>query len=236
MKIKMLGTGCIYTKYNSATTLINDTILVDAPNGSLKQFLKNENDINKLNTILVTHMHGDHTADIIFFLAYNKHLRNNNMITIVGPTGIKNKLVELEKAYNFTNENDFENYYNVKIIETFNEIVLVNGNKIQAIEVIHGNEKNTQGFVINDTVGYTGDSILCDGVEKIFSLSKVVVADCSHLRSNNYHMGVNNIEYLIKKYWKPIIATHLRDETREYLIANPRKNLYVVDDFTEFNT
>ena len=34
------------------------------------------------------------------------------------------------------------------------------------------------GFIINDKLGLTGDSSLCDGVQEIFSNSKIIVADC----------------------------------------------------------
>ena len=36
-KIKVIGTGAIYTKYNSACTLINNELIVDMPNGTTKQ-------------------------------------------------------------------------------------------------------------------------------------------------------------------------------------------------------
>lgn len=68
MKITLIGTGSMYTKYNSASTLINDDLLVDLPNGTTKQLLKQGFDLTKIKTILITHFHGDHTADIPFFI------------------------------------------------------------------------------------------------------------------------------------------------------------------------
>ena len=41
MKIELIGTGAIYSKYNSACTLINEDMIIDFPNGTLKQLLKN---------------------------------------------------------------------------------------------------------------------------------------------------------------------------------------------------
>lgn len=48
MKVELIGTGAIYTKYNSACTLINDDIIVDMPNGTLKQLLKKIITLKKL--------------------------------------------------------------------------------------------------------------------------------------------------------------------------------------------
>ena len=100
MNIKLIGTGAIYTKYNSACTLIDNKIIVDMPNGTLKQLLKQGLDCKEIKTIVITHKHGDHTADIPFFL---KHIcayyKENYKITIIGPLGIRKKIIELFNAY-----------------------------------------------------------------------------------------------------------------------------------------
>lgn len=56
MKVEMIGTGAIYTKYNSASTLIDDTLLVDIPNGVHKQLFKKGYAIHNINHILITHL------------------------------------------------------------------------------------------------------------------------------------------------------------------------------------
>ena len=40
MKLKIIGSGNIFSKYNSASYLIDDKILIDVPNGTCK-ILKN---------------------------------------------------------------------------------------------------------------------------------------------------------------------------------------------------
>ena len=34
MNVKLVGTGAIYTKYNGACTLVDNTLIVDMPNGT----------------------------------------------------------------------------------------------------------------------------------------------------------------------------------------------------------
>ena len=72
MNVKLVGTGAIYTKYNGACTLVDNKLIVDMPNGTLKQLLKKGIDCKNIKTILITHKHGDHTADVPFF--FNTYL------------------------------------------------------------------------------------------------------------------------------------------------------------------
>lgn len=238
MKVELIGTGAIYTKYNSACTLINDDLIVDMPNGALKQLLKKNYKPGKLKTILITHMHGDHTADIPFFLEYiftcNKV---DNEIVIIGPQGIRNKIVQLFDVYNFRDREEIEEAIKIKYIELNQEdsIVDVQNYKIQGILVSHGEEKPAYGYVINDSLSCTGDTKICEGVEKLVRNSKITIADTSIIEGDCFHMGIDNIKYLTEKYNKRIIATHLRDTTMEQLNKEKNKNILVVEDGYQFN-
>lgn len=237
MKVELVGTGAIYTKYNSACTLLNEELMVDMPNGTVKQLLKNGHKPEKIKTILVTHMHGDHTADIPFLFVYiYSHIKIESKITIIGPKGIKNKIIELYEAYNFKNIDDIQKVIDTNFIELNEEEVEIELEeyKIKAIQVSHGEEKPAYGYNINNTLSCTGDSGICKGVEKLIESSKVTIADTSLIQGNCDHMGIDNIKYLVEKYNKQIIATHLRDTTREELNKQEHKNILVVEDGYQF--
>ena len=53
MKVTLIGTGAIYTKYNSASTLINNNLIIDMPNGTLKQLLKNNYEQTNIKIIYI---------------------------------------------------------------------------------------------------------------------------------------------------------------------------------------
>jgi ribonuclease Z len=234
MKIELIGTGAIYTKYNSACTLINDDMIVDMPNGTLKQLLKKNYNPEKIKTILITHMHGDHTADVPFFLKYVYNFSKiSNEIVIIGPKGIKNQIVKLFDAYRFEDKKEIKQKMKIKYIELDqeNEIIKdINGYRVQSILVSHGEEKPAYGYVVNDTIGLTGDSGICKGVEEIIKNSKITIADTSLLEGDSCHIGIDNIKYLTEKYKKEIISTHLRDATREKLKNDKINNVLVVED------
>ena len=237
MKVELIGTGAIYTKYNSASTLINDDIIVDMPNGTLKQLLKKNYKPEKIKTILITHLHGDHTADIPFFFKYMHYSEENKGVTIVGPKGIENKIEQLFDAYNFEDKKIIEEKKSIKYIEISKENIIledIKQYKIHGIKVIHGKETLAYGYIINDALGITGDTSICNGVKKIIESTKITIADCSFSKGDLEHMGIDNIEYLAETYQKQIIPTHLLNSTREKLKGMNTENVLLVEDGYKF--
>lgn len=235
MKIKVIGTGAIYTKYNSACTLINNELIVDMPNGTLKQLLKMNIKPENIKTIIITHLHGDHTADLPFFYEYVfEFLKDKREITVIGPKGIKNKIVELSNAYNFENEEEINKNFNLKYIEFEEEKENANilDYKIEAVKVIHGKEKIAYGYIINQKLGFTGDCGMCDGTKYIFKNSKIVVSDCSSKNINNTHLDIDEIKQI--KDNAKVYFTHMVDRTRERLQKENIENFIIGKDGDEF--
>ena len=48
-------------------------------------------------------------------------------------------------------------------------------------------------------------------------------------------MGIDNINFLLKKYNKKIVTTHLREEVRKKIIDLKNKNYMLGEDGEEFN-
>lgn len=235
MKIKVIGTGAIYTKCNSASTLINNEIIIDMPNGTLKQLLKMNIEPKKIKTIIITHLHGDHTADLPFFFEYVfEFLKDKREITVIGPKGIKSKIVELSNAYNFENEEEIHKNFNLKYIEfeEEKENTDILDYQIEAVKVIHGKEKLAYGYIINQKLGFTGDSGLCDGARYIFENSEMVISDCSSKNVNNTHLDIEEIKQIHKN--AKVYCTHMVDRTRQKLLKENIENFIVGTDGDEF--
>lgn len=234
MKIKLIGTGAMYTAYNSACTLIDNKIIVDMPNGTIKQLLKENINVGLIDIILITHMHGDHTADIPFFLKYIfNYLKTNKNIKIVGPLGIKNKIIKLFNAYNFEDEKEIEQFFNIEFIEILENEIEIDNYFIKSYLVLHGEEKPALGYVIDNKLGLTGDSGLCNNIEEIFKKSQMIISDSSLDIGDSCHLGINDLDYLTKKYNKKVLCTHLRDETRNIITRGNFENIIVKEDFYE---
>ena len=234
MKIKLVGTGAMYTAYNSACTLIDNKIIVDMPNGTIKQLLKENINVGLIDIIIITHMHGDHTADIPFFLKYIfNYLKTKKNIKIVGPLGIKNKIIKLFNAYNFEDEKEIEHFFNIEFIEILENEIEIDNYFIKSYLVLHGEEKPALGYVIDNKLGLTGDSGLCNNIEEIFKKSQMIISDSSLDIGDSCHLGINDLDYLTKKYNKKVLCTHLRDETRNIITKGNFENIIVKEDFYE---
>ena len=96
MKLKILGSGSIYSKDNSASYLIDNKILVDVPNGTCKILKRIEVEPNDISDIVITHFHGDHYFDMPFMLL-SKITANNGICNVYCDESGENKIYNLTK-------------------------------------------------------------------------------------------------------------------------------------------
>lgn len=150
MKIKMIGTGSIGAESFSSCTLIDDNILVDLGNGNVKNMKRFGVIPSKIKVILISHLHGDHFADIPFFM-FDKFFNNSEEKTIIYcPVGTLNKV---EEIYRIIFPGDFEKVYNgsnveFKEFEKLENEEVMSGVFVDSYEVNHGNCKPAFGFTI----------------------------------------------------------------------------------------
>ena len=234
MKVRLLGTGAIYSKYNCASELIDDKILVDVGNGVLKELKKINYDFAKLEMIIITHLHADHYADLPALILNLEVEENLKPIYIAGPKELKEKLTELCHIYY---QDFFDKFFGekIKFIEILPEtkvIDVLNDYDIKIQKVNHCNIES-YGYIINNKLGITGDTCICKEVLNIFENSEIVITDISMIEGTNYHMGIDDIETIRKTYKNKIIATHLRDDTREELKKRCLKDVIIKEDGVE---
>lgn len=241
MKVKMIGTGSIYVKERSACCLVDERILVDCGNGTIKTLLQFNIDFTKIDTLLITHLHGDHFLDIPFLIMLRNSYNLQNEFKIYCPRGTEEtvgKIIELA----FPDINDWtelRDKVKVRFIEfdNLNNAEVVPGYFVNSYNVIHGEIKNAYGYTIknNDKViGVSGDSAYCNNIENIVKESDIAILDTSLINGNNLHMGINDIELILSKYNKRIVATHMREETKTQLKEMKIDNLIIPDDGEEF--
>ena len=236
VKMRIIGSGGIFVADASASTLIDDSILIDCGAGTFKQLLRLNCDVGKISTIVITHLHADHFMDVPFMmLTARKNIDNGQKLTIFVPEGGVKATHEIAK-YIWNPEDTTESWWpqNVEVIEYKNgESFTADGATIEPVKVVHGKVR-ASGFIVEKAgkrIGFSGDSIMCDGIQKIVEASDWAVLDTSFPKSGSaIHMGLDDIYGLCSAYpGKKFIATHIFEETRK-MIRRDIPNLIVPGD------
>ena len=234
MKLKIIGSGSMWTGYNSASYMIDDNILVDMPNGMCKNLFRVKLDPRNIEHVLITHFHGDHYFDMPFYLLLKSRADNKNVNIYCGKEGKRKNKALLKMAFPNSCKDVLKS---VSPNYNHDEHFTIKDYDIKRCLVDHGRMKPAYGYIIktkSSTVSFTGDSCLCAEVEHMASISDYLILDCMFLKGTTKHMGIDNIKYLLDKYPKcQYIVTHLEDETRKELKKQSLKNVIIPEDGEE---
>ncbi len=232
MKIQMIGTGNIAATSNSASVLINDHILFDMPNGNLKAMIRQNIDILKIDTVIISHTHADHCFDIPFFLWYKENYKKDEgqVATKIITDEITRKTVETIIDLSYFNSSkrakkefkDFSQITNIGNLEVINEpmqhkgISYANGYKIKENDI---------------SIGLTGDATICEGVKNLAAQVEYLISDVTLEEGDNSHMGINNLLELLKENPNlKVIPIHMQDKTKNKLKEQNLENLIILED------
>ena len=237
MKVKTVGTGAISVKQRSACSLIDDKILIDCGNGIVKTLLEQDVNVNNIDVLLITHLHGDHFADIPFLIMQRNFCPAENELKIYCPIGTEEKVGKIFSLI-YSDTTDWtvsRDYAKIKFIEfeKLENLEVINGYFVDSVIVDHGNFKPAYGFIIKNgekRIAVSGDSTYCETIEKMVECSDISVLDMSFVESGAKHMGVNDVKMLSEKYNKKLIETHMSDASRKFVIENRIDGIIVPND------
>jgi ribonuclease BN (tRNA processing enzyme) len=210
MKLIFLGTSSLMSeKTINTSVLINDNILVDIGSGTLVQLQKYNKKVSDIKYIIISHYHSDHFLDIADFIL-KRAIRGyiNNKLVIIGPEGIKTKVIELLR---FTNgdRNDITKFHDISEKNNI-EFIEMNGNEyadnfinIRSLPMIHGQTTPCNGYIIdidNIKLGYTGDTTMCANLNEMCNEVNNLIIDASELETSMKHIGLVDIKKLSDNY------------------------------------
>ena len=231
MIVKVIGSGSMWTSYNSASYLIDDSIVVDYPNGMCKYLFRIGVDPRTINHILITHFHGDHYFDIPFMFILKSRAENNLLNIYCSKNGKdkNNKLLKLafpNSAKDILKEADIK--YNYK------EKFKIDGYDVSKVLVSHGRTKPSYGYILskdNNCIGFTGDTTICEGVKYMASKCDYLFCDCMFIKGTTKHMGIDMLEELSREYPNcKFVVSHLEDSTRHELQKSNIPNVIIPED------
>jgi ribonuclease BN (tRNA processing enzyme) len=238
MKLQLIGTGSITAPQTSASSLIDDHILIDCGTGVIKELMKQKINIFDIDTILITHLHADHFFDLPYIILLRSFNQITNNLKIYGPKNLKKKVNALFEI-GYADLDDVEKLFfagNTSIVEFDNLEKEINGHLITSILVEHGETKPSYGYIIEKDgkkIGFSGDSCYCQAIDHLVDSCDVSVLECSFPYNSKEHMGPEIIEKLALK--GKIIVTHMSLYTRKELKKRNIDNVTIGKDSDIFH-
>ncbi len=181
-------------------------------------------DVFAVELCLITHFHADHFFDLVILLLEKRFKKSDNKrIIVIAPPGAEENMKQLVNlAYpGIWQRTKAES--GLEIIEVDDgKVVDKLGYQITAYRVEH-EDIEAFGYVVEKSgykAGFTGDSVLCSGIEQIIKQSNIAFIDTSFIDDTSGHMGAKTYQKLVKRYRQTcqVLPTHMSDDAREYLI------------------
>ncbi len=189
MNIIILGSGTTIPLSDRASPSLalikeNRPILFDMGPGTLRQLAKAGLDFKDIGQIFITHLHPDHTADIIHFLfacMIPSVRKSKSHFVITGPEGLKTLINRLQQAY----------FPWLNLPTQMMEIQeLAAGGKTQRIyqgmDIVTGPTHHTAHSLAyrvevrsGESFVYSGDTGLCDDIVELSEGTDLLILECS---------------------------------------------------------
>tara|TARA_X000000368_G_scaffold417385_1_gene413634 strand:- start:2824 stop:3588 length:765 start_codon:yes stop_codon:yes gene_type:complete len=159
--VELLGSGNAFLPSGRLHSFlaIDKHIVVDCPPTALASLRKAGISPADIDTILITHVHGDHVFGFPFFLLERKYISDREglkELTVAGSSGVKERLTHLcNLAYPGSLE---------EVLETINwvDVPNVKGWTMERFEVLHDPEVDPHGWMMTNDEGWSmihsGDS------------------------------------------------------------------------------
>lgn len=228
MEINFLGVGGAINSTSFHTSiLVENKILIDTPPSIGTHLNANEIDLQNIDSILISHLHGDHFFGLPLLLIEYSLSPRTKPLRIFGPEGFEEKILTLVKL-SFPEYEPMEliraskpEFFEYKEIDNFIESDDLH---ISAIEVPHSSLK-AYGFNLqNDStsVFFSADSEFFSGLEQILINSQYAILDGTTLDIPlPTHMNYRQIKDIASKHkdiW--FFVTHRSNYKADSLPSN----------------
>ena len=208
MKLYILGCMGPYPEKDRAlSSYLVETdeskVLVDCGSGALAN-LQKYIEIKELDGLILSHLHGDHMADVLSLRYYcaSHNVRLN--VYLPNEDSCEYRLIAGTPFFNIVHIQD-------------GKTIKIKDQEITFVEMIH--PKQTFGIRVTDglvTLSYTGDTVLNPNLDILTEGADVVLADCSYPTElhtpQTPHMSLyQGAKYAENKPFK-LLVTHIKPE------------------------
>ena len=227
MKLTVLGSGTVDPQplrsssgYHLATS--EGDFLFDLGNGALRRAVEFELEPNRVGRLFLSHLHPDHTADLVPFLFARNYApppwNECVPLTIHGPVGTEAMIEALYNAWPSIAPK--EGKAQVDVSEYDEGCVFQREQvKVEAVSVEHG-DMIAHAFRVTDgtrVLAYSGDTKLCAGARTVAREADLFICECScfprgcePLYCREVHLSWEDVAEICREAQpKRLLLTHL---------------------------
>lgn len=220
MRLKVLGCGDAFAsggRFNTSFLLFDEgkNVMIDCGASTLIRLKQESINPTDIDTIIITHFHGDHFGGIPFLILSNKiEYDRKKPLIIWGPKGVKEKVVALQEAM-YPGTSDLIDEMQVTFKEYIEDVwVEVGGISVFAKQVIHSPASNPHGVKVklgNKIFAFSGDTEWTDHLIELAENSDLFICECNNFNEDS--PGHLSYQKLIKKSFlfnaKRLMINHL---------------------------
>jgi ribonuclease BN (tRNA processing enzyme) len=220
-KLTIIGCGDAFGSGGRLTTCFyvqsaRGNFLIDCGASAIPGLKKNNVNIDDIDTILLTHFHGDHYGGVPFLLLEAAVYGRTKPITIISPPGCRPKLEQLlALLYPGT---EVLSKLDIRFIEyePF-ETIKTTYLEVKAFPVVHSQAAQPHGLRIkvdDKIISYSGDTTWADNLIELSKDADLFICECNFFALSvkahlNYHLLQTKLPLLS---CKRILLTHFDTE------------------------
>lgn len=220
MRITIVGSGDAFGGSGcNAAALVDEGLLIDCGAPVHVLLPKAGGDIDQLDTLLLTHFHADHTALLPVVLGALSRRRAGRGLSIGGPVGVREHVSRLVRTgYGDASLQRIVGDLPVRWCELQDgSDITINDRRVRATAMVHSiGPSLSYAITAADgvTVGITGDTGPCAGLDRLAAAVDLLVCECSGWTADaeTGHLDLADVAVLHQLHPDlRILLTHLGD-------------------------
>ena len=136
----------------------------------------------EIDTVIISHLHGDHFGGIPYLLLEGKYAsQRSKPLTLIGPPGLQQRVEAVSEAfYPGTLGNKYNFPVEYRLLDP-KKTLQINSANIACFQVKHGRSKHAYGLRVETAgkvVSYTGDTEWTENLIPLSKGSDLLIAEC----------------------------------------------------------
>lgn len=241
MRLTVIGCGDAFGSGGRLQTSFHvahgsDAFLVDCGASVLIGCARLGIDPNGVSAILITHLHGDHFAGLVWWMLHAQHVaKRTALLTVAGPPGLEERYIRAAEAL-FPGSTKQPPRFETRWVEMHaGKDCRLGELRVTPFEVSHPSGAPSHALRIaagGKTLAYSGDTEWVETLVDCARGSDLYISECyNYERSSPYHMSWTKLSSNLPRLGaRRIMLTHMNAEMLAHVGAAEAAGLLVAED------